>query len=515
MKQRALDYFRKKLEKVGDAQGNTDARTHERGTIDIQKMKKIHLTGICGKAMSSLAGLFREAGYEVSGSDTGCYPPASDMIKELEITFFEGFKKEHVIGKDLVIIANMFGPENEEAKYVRENGIPYMSMSEAIREFFIKDRTSVVITGTHGKTTTTGLAAHVFISAKKNPGFVVGGVAVPSEGGITETSFSAGIPSLSDTHKFFIIEGDEYDTAYFDKAPKFLHYKPNIAVVTSMEFDHADIYADFEEYKQSFMFLAEELSDTDTFVLNGDSEEVRELAKHTKASVLYYGLKETNDIQAVNIQVSEKGQTFTVIYKGQDMGVCSIQLFGQYNIMNALSVFASAYTAGLSVEDIKKGFSTFKGMKRRQEIIGKPKGIVLIDDFAHHPTAVRETLSGIRAHFPTARLVAVFEPRSATSRKKMFESEYAHAFSDADALYLSMPALRVHDNPADFIDGNVVVQNAISTAKNKDFQAFCFNNCDEVLVKLVPTLTEGDVVVMMSNGSFDGIYEKILHKLSA
>jgi len=472
--------------------------------------------------MSSLAGLFAEAGFEVSGSDEGCYPPASDMIAELGITFYEGFSAEHIKDKDLVIIANMFGPDNEEAKFDRENKIPQMSMSEAIREFFIKDKTSIVLTGTHGKTTTTGLMAHVFMTAGRNPGFVVGGVAVPTESGIKETSFGAGpdkVGSVSNGQKeYFVIEGDEYDTSYFDKAPKFLHYKPKIAVVTSLEFDHADIYADFDDYKKSFILLAEEMPADGLFVLNGDSAEVRKLAEHTEASVLYYGFNEGSDITAKNIKVSQEGQSFNVFYKGQDMGRFSIRLFGQYNVMNALSVCATAFHEGFTSEELQKGLSTFLGMKRRQEIIGKPKGIILIDDFAHHPTAVRETLGGIREHFKEHKIIAVFEPRSNTSRKKMFEDDYGKAFEAVDALYLSMPALRHNDNPADFIDGNTVIETAEKMAQNKDnfgFEAHCVGNCDQVLDLLVPTLKEGDVVVMMSNGSFDGIYEKIMQRLQA
>jgi UDP-N-acetylmuramate: L-alanyl-gamma-D-glutamyl-meso-diaminopimelate ligase len=278
---------------------------------------------VCGKATSSLAGLFAEKGYEVSGSDLGCYPPASDLINKLNIKFYEGFSEEHVKDKDLTIVANMFGPDsNPEVSYVRENHLPQLSMSEAISEFFIKDKTSIVICGTHGKTTTTGLCAHVFLSAGLNPGFLVGGVAVPTSNGITETSFSAGVvrrdeqdvkdinsaPATQAESKHFIIEGDEYDTAYFDKSPKFLHYKPKVAVVTSLEFDHADIYSDFEEYKKSFMFLAEEIASAENggvLVLNGDSPEVQKLSKYTEADVLYYGFDTTNDVTAKDIVIKD------------------------------------------------------------------------------------------------------------------------------------------------------------------------------------------------------------------
>jgi UDP-N-acetylmuramate: L-alanyl-gamma-D-glutamyl-meso-diaminopimelate ligase len=490
-----------------------------------------------------LAGLFAEEGFSVSGSDIGCYPPASDLIERLNIKFYEGFSEDNVKDKDLTIVANMFGPDNVEGKYVRENNLPQLSMPEAIREFFIKDKTSIVICGTHGKTTTTGLCAHVFLMAGLNPGFLVGGVAVPTENGIQETSFSAGSKSSDKSDKtalaiskslpnniakHFIIEGDEYDTAYFDKAPKFLHYKPTTAVVTSLEFDHADIYADFEEYKKSFIFLAQEVTDAaqgGLLVLNGDSAEVRTLAPFTKASVLYYGFEKNNDVVATDILPDDKGQSFTLIYKGIDMGRVFVRLFGKYNLANALAVITVALHEGVTIEQIQNGLSTFNGMKRRQEIRAVVNGVTIIDDFAHHPTAVRETLGGIRDHFPNNRVFAIFEPRSNTSRKKMFEADYGHAFSQVDGLILSMPALRANDNPADFIDGNVIVSEA-SKASNmpnlkannnaqKDFYAVCVANGHEAIEKIAARAKPSDVLVIMSNGSFDGIHEKLIAVLEA
>lgn len=539
MKTGAQKFFKLKTERVGSETNTLTKRTFARPYLDsISKkiasgeIKKIHITGVCGKATSSLAGLFAEEGYEVSGSDTGCYPPASDLIERLSIKFYEGFSEDNVKDKDLTIVANMFGPDsNPEVSYVRENNLPQLSMSEAIAEFFIKDKTSIVICGTHGKTTTTGLCAHVFLNAGRNPGFLVGGVAVPTSNGITETSFSAGIkdkaqdgsstPALPES-KHFIIEGDEYDTAYFDKSPKFLHYKPKVAVVTSLEFDHADIYSDFDEYKKSFVFLAEEVANSTEgglLVLNGDSKEVRELSKHTQADVLYYGFDDTNDIKAKDVVVDDKGQTFTLVYKGEEMGTLQVKLFGKYNLANTLAVIAVSLHQGLSFDEIKNGLATFSGMKRRQEIRAVVNGITVIDDFAHHPTAVRETLGGIREHFPNNRIFAIFEPRSNTSRKKMFEQDYGNAFAKVDGLVLSMPELRHNDNPADFIDGNVVVETATrvgsNTALNKDFYAICVKNGHEAIEKIVAKAVPGDVLVIMSNGSFDGIHEKLIAVLEA
>ncbi len=533
MKKNAQEFFNEKTRRIGEETGTLEKRIFDRPythniseRIEKGEIRKVHITGVCGKATSSLAGLFAEEGYEVSGSDIGCYPPASDLIDKLNIKFYEGFSEDNVKDKDLTIIANMFGPDsNPEVSYVRENNLPQLSMSEAIAEFFIKDKASIVICGTHGKTTTTGLCAHVFLSAGLNPGFLVGGVAVPTSNGITETSFAAGIKDkqgiLPDS-KHFIIEGDEYDTAYFDKSPKFLHYKPKVTVVTSLEFDHADIYTDFEEYKKSFVFLAEETASSENgglLVLNGDSKEVRELSKYTNADVLYYGFGDTNDVAVKDIVVDDKGQSFTLVYKGEEMGVLQIKLFGKYNLANTLAVIAVSLHQGLSFDEIKNGLATFNGMKRRQEIRAVVNGITVIDDFAHHPTAVSETLGGIREHFPNNRIFAIFEPRSNTSRKKMFEADYGNAFKRVDGLVLSMPELRHNDNPADFIDGNVVVETATrignSTASNKDFYALCVKNGHEAIEKIAAKAMPGDVLVIMSNGSFDGIHEKLISVLEA
>ncbi|MCF7865525.1 MAG: UDP-N-acetylmuramate:L-alanyl-gamma-D-glutamyl-meso-diaminopimelate ligase [Candidatus Pacebacteria bacterium] len=554
MKKNAQEFFEQKTKRIGQETGTAEKRIFDRSymselseKVGRGEIKKVHITGVCGKATSSLAGLFAEEGYDISGSDVGCYPPASDLINKLNIKFYEGFSKEHVKDKDLTIVANMFGPDNEEGAYVRENNLPQLSMSEAIAEFFIKDKTSIVICGTHGKTTTTGLCAHVFLSAGLNPGFLVGGVAVPTSNGIQETSFSSGAvrqneQGIKDTtsdlapqieSKHFIIEGDEYDTAYFDKSPKFLHYKPKVAVVTSLEFDHADIYSDFEEYKKSFIFLAEETASAENggvLVLNGDSQDVRELSKFTEADVLYYGFDSTNDVTAKDIVVDDKGQVFTLVYKGNELGRLSIRLFGKYNLANTLAVIAIALNQNLSFEQICDGLATFNGMKRRQEIVATVNEITIIDDFAHHPTAVRETLAGIREHFPSNRIFAIFEPRSNTSRKKMFEHEYAHAFVSVDGLVLSMPELRHNDTPSDFIDGNVVVDESIKNYKkvprnkgengeenreSKEFYAVCVANGHQVIEKIAAIATPGDVLVIMSNGSFDGIHQKLIAVLEA
>lgn len=488
------EYYEKKLQRLP----NAEARSFPRATTDLSSVKKVHIIGVCGTAMGSLAGLLREAGYEVSGSDVGCYPPMSDMIADLGITFFEGYDPKHLEDADVIIVGNASGPDNVEATYARENGLPTLSLPEAVAEFFIKNKRSLVVAGTHGKTTTSGLLAHVFASAGKGPSYLIGGV--PQGLG---KGYHVG------TGNHFIIEGDEYDTAYFDKRPKFLHYRPTSAIITSVEFDHIDIYDDMDDYRQAFEFLIELIPEKETFFVWGDSVETRALG--TKNNAKTYGLGEGNDITAKNINISPTGQQFTLVIDGKDIGEILTPLFGQHNLNNVLSVCAVALSEGMSFEELKKGVGSFAGMKRRQEILAEEKGVVFIDDFAHHPTAARETLKAMKMKYPGRRIVALFEPRSNTSRRKLFEQGYIESFDDADALYLKVPPMRHNDSAEDFIDADKIIREV--TARGTKAQVYA--TTDELVDALAPSLTAGDVVLIMSNGSFDGIYTKLLDKWRA
>lgn len=495
MTEEAKKYYEEKLKVLPDA----DIRNTRRNEPEnIDQIRRVHLTGVCGTAMGSLAGLFQEAGYEISGSDEKCYPPMSDFIKNNNIKFYEGFSAENIDGKDLSITANMFGADNTEAVVVRNNFLPQLSMADAINKFFIKDRKSLVVCGTHGKTTTTGLLEHVFTVCGKDPGYLVGGIPVGSE-----KSYNVG------TGEHFIIEGDEYDTSYFDKSPKFLHYNPYIAIVTSIELDHVDIYRDLEDYKQAFKFLAQTVAENGLLVLCNENPNALELKDFTKAEVVTYGFDESANIFAKDIKNSLSGQSADIYMNKVLLGRIETPLFGKYNLLNTLSVVVVAMREGILFDDIVHALKTFRGMKRRQEVIGIENGITVIDDFAHHPTAVRETLSGIRERFQDKRIVVFFEPRSVTSRRKIFENEYGKAFSDADLVFLSMPELRSVDNKDDFVDPEKIT--SIIRSENKE--AYPLKNATEVLEKYLPISKEGDVVVVMSNSSFDGIHKKLLEKL--
>lgn len=466
-----------------------------------EHIEDVFLIGICGTGMGALAGLFQQAGFSARGSDKAAYPPMSTRLAEMGIDVHEGFDPSHLNpNPDLVIVGNACTPTHPEASYARENNLVQQSLPEALAHFFIRDRRSLVVAGTHGKTTTTGLLVHVFRSANRDPGFLVGGVMVGDN-----ISYRVG------SGRYFIVEGDEYDSAYFDKRPKFLHYRPTSAIVTSMEFDHADIYHDFDEYRIAFETLASIIHPSGSLVLNGDDENVHALAKRTYARVRHYGLEPHNDITANGIVPLDGGQRFTLKVDGTDLGEMFLPMGGQHNLMNALAVCAIALAEGINPDELRQGLASFEGMKRRQEVRGKVNDIVVIDDFAHHPTAVRATIDAIAECWPNRRLVAVFEPRSNSSRRKVFEAAYATAFARASLAFISAPPLRHNDRAEDFLDA----QTLIRQIEQNGTSAFLGTNPDELLPPLLDSVRTGDVVLIMSNGSFGNIHQQLLDQLKA
>lgn len=498
MKSEARAYYDRKLQAFPDSPKRLFKRAIP---SDKEHIKKIHLTGICGTAMGSLASLLKDAGYEISGSDTECYPPMSDFIQNLGIQFMEGFKASNIKEADVIIIGNVCGPDNPEAKAARESRKPTLSVGEAIHFFFLDGKKSLVVSGTHGKTTTTGLLAHILSKGGFDPGFMIGGVIQSNSPSLHNSKLGKG--------EYFAIEGDEYDTAYFDKAPKFLHYDPFISIITSLEFDHADIYENFEKYMDAFRFLVAEVSPDGALFICGDEDNLRLLGKEAEAEVFYYGLGERNDISARSIQITDHGQSFELIFKGESLGEFETTLFGKHNLLNTLAVCGVAIRIGLSIERLRDGLKSFPGMKRRQEVV-YDKEITILDDFAHHPTAVMETISAIRSKYEGRRLVVFFEPRSVTSRKKIFEEAYGTSFDDADLVFLSTPELKPVDNKNDFIDPSHVVL----MVKERGTEAYCFKNAEELLADAKQKIVLGDVVLIMSNGAFDGIHHKLADSFS-
>ena len=461
------------------------------------QIESVYLIGICGKGMGALAELLAAVGYRVSGSDEAAYPPMSTRLAAAGITVLEGYDPAHLDTEvDLVVVGNAATPEHPEAAAARERGLVQASLPETIAHLFLSSRQPAVVAGTHGKTTTTGMLVHVLRSAGLDPGFLVGGVLVGEER-----------TAAPGTGPVFAIEGDEYDAAYFDKRPKMVLYRPHRAIVTSLEFDHADIYDDWDEYRRAFQAFATLPPPDGLLVLNGEDEAVMELADWTWARVQTYGV-ETNgasfDIAARGLTPHDGGQSFTLVVSGEAVAEVDLPLGGRYNAMNALSVAAVALDAGATPAQVADGLGSFAGMKRRQEV-RHDGDVLVVDDFAHHPTAVHATIQGVRERWPGRRIVAVFEPRSNSSRRSAFQAPYADALATADALFLSTPPLRHNDDPADFVDPDAMAH-AVSEAGTP---ASAYPSAESLLPDLLADLGSGDLVLVMSNGSFDGLVAKL------
>jgi UDP-N-acetylmuramate: L-alanyl-gamma-D-glutamyl-meso-diaminopimelate ligase len=488
----------RRLEDLADA----DLRLFQRPPLPApETLRRIYLIGICGKGMGALAELLVHAGYEVEGSDEAAYPPMSTRLAGLGVPVHEGYREENVANArpDFVVIGNAAVPTHPEAAYARQRGLPQASLPEALAHFFLGHRRPHVVAGTHGKTTTSGMLAHVLTHAGLDPGFFIGGVTANYN---ATCALGTGEP--------FVIEGDEYDSAYYDKRPKFMHYRPQTAIVTSMEFDHADIYADWSDYRRAFRAFAGLLPSHGLLVLNGDDSEVRALANYSWARVRFVGFEGgDDDITASGVRSVDGGQTMDVWLRGERLGELFLPMSGWGNRFDALAVTAVALDEGVPFETICEAFRTFRGMQRRQQVLGEAGGVVVVDDFAHHPTAVRVTVDAVREQWPTRRTIAVFEPRSNSSRRKVFEGPYAEALARADAAFISAPPTRHNDVAEDFMDAAAVA----SRATELGGRAASFGSADALLEPLLAELQPGDVALVMSNGSFDNLPERLMTAL--
>lgn len=466
---------------------------------DLKPGSHIHLMGICGTAMASLAGLFKSMGYKVTGSESNPYPPMSTQIESMGIPIFKPYQAKNLDPKpDFVIIGNVISASNEEAKEVLRLDIPYTSLAKAMGEAIIDWRQCICVSGTHGKTTTTSLMSWIAETCGKQPGFLIGGIP-------KNFSKSFQLPKGD----FFVIEGDEYDTAYFDKVPKFIHYRPTHAILTSIEFDHADIYKNLDEIKDAFSRLMKLIPENGTLIWHGEDQNIESIKHLCKAKNTFsYGIK-TGDYQPKNLKVSEKGTSFEVYKKGSRLGDYFVQMTGDYNILNATATIAMSDVLGWDQAKLKSALESFQGVKRRQEILGEPRGVLVIEDFAHHPTAVKETLKGLKSRYPTRKIFSVFEPRSATSRRKVFQKDYAQAFSIADETLLMTAFDQSKIDEGDRFSSEELVQDL----KDQGQTANAFQNVDQIVSKLKADAHKGDLIVIMSNGGFDGIYQKLMKAL--
>lgn len=462
-------------------------------------MQSVYLIGICGTAMASLAGMLRETGTRVSGSDANVYPPMSSYLDQLGIPVFQGFSEENVkkAQPDLVVIGNALSRGNPEVEYVLDSRTRYASMAEVLRERFIRGKNSVVIAGTHGKTTTTAMLAWMLQAAGRRPSFLVGGIA---------ENFGRSF-QVADGPEF-VIEGDEYDTAFFDKGPKFLHYLPWLVVLNNIEYDHADIYPDLESVKVSFRRLINIVPRSGLIVAGGDCPVVRELIPAAFSRVQTFGTGDA-DWRATEIRVETQGTSFEIRRGAESVGRFEIAMAGEFNVRNALGAVAAASELGISRTLIAESLRTFKGVKRRLEVRGAVRGITVYDDFAHHPTAVFETLRGLRARVNGARIWAVFEPRSQTCRRRVFEERFIESFDPADTVVIAQVYGPSRLAPDQLLDPSRVVEGVRRRGK----AAHALPSADRIVDLLANEARDGDQIVIMSNGGFDNIHQKLLDRL--
>ncbi len=473
--------------------------------------KHFHLIGVCGTAMGSLAGMLKAQGHRVTGSDKAFYPPMGDELKRLGIETYEGFAAEHLrqpdgLAPDVVVVGNATSRGNAEIEYALNAKLRCASMPEVIREHFIRGKHSTVVAGTHGKTTTTSLLAWTMQVSGLDPSFLIGGVA---------ENFDASFKVNGSQH--FVIEGDEYDTAYFDKGPKFLHYLPDLVILNNIEYDHADIYDDLEAVKKSFRLLINLIPSNGHLLAGWDSPVVRELIEQPIAPqgvwcpVESFGLEATAKWTARNIAYLPDETRFTVFVGGKEYATFRTPLAGEFNVRNCLGVIAAAEVLRLERSAVAEALATFKSVKRRMQVRGEVNGVTVIDDFAHHPTAVRETLRALAQKYPNRRLVAVFEPRTWASRKKVFQDDYARAFDPAGYIVIAAlyEAYRVK------AEEQMSIEELVEDLQAQGKPAFAIDGAEAIVEHLKPMLRADDVVAIMSNGGFGGIHQKLLDVLAS
>ncbi|HTX41599.1 MAG TPA: UDP-N-acetylmuramate:L-alanyl-gamma-D-glutamyl-meso-diaminopimelate ligase [Acidobacteriaceae bacterium] len=471
----------------------------------MQDKKHIHLIGICGTAMASLAGLLQLKGHRITGSDQAAYPPMSDQLRALGIPVAEPFSQANLQpAPDLVIVGNAISRGNVELETILDRRIPFTSLARVMHDEFIRppgagSRESLVVAGTHGKTTTTSMLAWIYeVAARRRPelapSFLIGGVA---------ENFGSSF-QLRDGNPF-IIEGDEYDTAFFDKGPKFMHYFPDALILTHVEFDHADIYADLDSVKTAFKRLVNLVPRRGRIVAFDGSENVTECVSRAFCNVERYGFAADSAWRLTDLRFENGVSRWHLLRSGEPWAELALPVAGEHNALNATAAAALAAGQGIAREDIVEALSTFRSVRRRLEVRAEIDGIVIIDDFAHHPTAIRETLRALRSAYPGRRLWAVLEPRSNTLRRNVFERELVESLAPADRVILAAvfhsekipPSERLHP------------ENVVSALAAQGHDAVLLENADAIVTNIVSRLASGDVVAILSNGGFDGIYEKL------
>ncbi len=464
-----------------------------------EKIQKIHIMGICGTGMAALAGMLQQAGFQITGSDNQVYPPMSTFLAQQGIIIIEGYKPENLAHKpDLVIVGNVITRNNPEAVALAQKALPYLSFPQALAKFFISTRTSIVVAGTHGKTTTCSLLASALTAAGLDPSFMIGGIVQEFN-----TNYRLG------KGEYFISEGDEYDTAFFDKESKFLHYLPKIGIITSIEFDHADIFENLDQIKSSFKKFISRFPEDGLIIANLDDNNVREVLEQAPCSVQSYGDTPSFDWSLRDIETQNGLTSFAVHHLDTHWDTIALSLSGRHNCLNSLAVVAVMHNLGLDRTTITRGLKTFGGVKRRQEVRGVEKGITVIDDFAHHPTAVKETLKGLKETYKDRRLIAVFEPRTNSSRRSIFQKDYITSFEAADCALIREPIPLINVDDRDHFSSEQLAEDLARGG----IEAYAFPDATAILEHLLGYLQQGDIVAILSNGGFDNIHQRLLDML--
>jgi UDP-N-acetylmuramate: L-alanyl-gamma-D-glutamyl-meso-diaminopimelate ligase len=458
------------------------------------EIKSVHFTGICGTAMASTAAAMQDKGFVVTGSDQNVYPPMSTFLAGKKIEVINGYAEKNLAHKpDLVVIGNAISRGNPEAEFVLDQKLRYCSLPALLAEFFIRGKRSLVVSGTHGKTTTTSLLTWVFEHSGLNPSYLIGGIPNNLSQGARFTD-----------NEWFIIEGDEYDTAFFDKRSKFIHYQPEVAIINNLEFDHADIFENLAAIKKTFSHFIRLIPRSGLLLGNGDDLNLAPLLNVTHCPVKRFGLGERNAIYAFNIRYGPTATEFEIpSFKFH------LNLVGELNVRNALAVIAAAKHCGLSNKQIQSAFDTFKGIKRRMEIKGIAGGITVIDDFGHHPTAIRETLAALRIKYAREKIWAIFEPRTNTTRRNIFQAELAASFADADAVVVAQIARLELLAPDERLNPDKLLLDLKTAGKDAAY----LPDVDSIIAHIAQGAQGGDIVCVFSNGGFGGIHGKLLERL--
>jgi UDP-N-acetylmuramate: L-alanyl-gamma-D-glutamyl-meso-diaminopimelate ligase len=461
--------------------------------------KHIHLIGICGTAMASLAGMLRQRGFKVTGSDAASYPPMSDFLASLEIPVYQPFSAMNLQTRpDLVVVGNAISRGNVELEHILDEHVPFCSLPQILHDEFLRGKEVIVVAGTHGKTTTTSMLSWIFHTSGQQPSFLIGGIAENFG-----SSFALG------QGKHFILEGDEYDTAFFDKGPKFLHYFPDSVILTSVEFDHADIYKDLDAVETSFKRLVNLVPRRGRIIAHDTGESVERCVNRAFCSVERYGVSSTATWRVANLRLEPNRTTWNVLRDGQPWAEFQFQLGGEYNVWNATAAAAMAASYGISKEEISAALKTFKSVKRRLEVKAQVNGITIIDDFAHHPTAIAGTMAALRSRYPGARLWAILEPRSNTLRRNVFQNELAKSLALADEVIIAAIFKSDAIPEAERLDLDAVAAQIHSYGRRAQVIA----DADSIVASAAPQMRAGDVVAILSNGGFGGIYEKLPQRL--